>query len=223
MDIDMLTRRNKRSIFFPSLLLALLICCQLCPSHALAGARARNGEFGKGKEVSFSDCRSLTVLEDGAYWPFLKGAIDKAEKEIKLSFFSFKTKGKRGSYPDLIMASLAGAAKRGVKVVVLLERGRVPDEKLDRDNRETARRLLNKGVYVYFDGTVRTTHTKMVVVDGEYTFIGSHNLTQSALKYNHEISVMIKSPQVAAEALSYINSIIATESEPLSGKMLNKD
>jgi phosphatidylserine/phosphatidylglycerophosphate/cardiolipin synthase-like enzyme len=124
-------------------------------------------------------------------------------------------------YPDLIMASLTAAAQRGVKVAVLLERGRGrgSDDKLDRDNVETGRRLQKKGVYVYLDAPQTTTHTKMVVVDGAYTFIGSHNLTQSALKYNHEISVLINSPQVAAEARSYINSIITTEGEPLTAKM----
>lgn len=218
MDIDINNRRGNKLYFFIFLLLALLTFFQIFPPQVLAGARARNGEITKGKAVSFSDCPTLTVLEDGAYWPALKDAIDKAQKEITLSFFTFKTKGKGGGCPDLILASLAGAAKRGVKVVVLLERGRVPDEQLNRENMETGKRLQKKGVHVYLDAPATTTHTKMVVVDKEYTFIGSHNLTQSALKYNHEISVLIKSPQAAAEALRYINSIITTEGEPLNDK-----
>jgi len=217
MDIDINSIHN-RNHFFLLLLLPFLISLQLWPSQVLAGARARNGEITKGKAVSFSDCRTLTVLEDGAYWPVLKDAVDKAQKEIYLSFFTFKTKGKGGGCPDLILASLAGAAKRGVKVVVLLERGRVPDEQLNRENLETGKRLQKKGAHVYLDAPSTTTHTKMAVVDGEHTFIGSHNLTQSALKYNHEISVLIKSPQVAAEARGYINSIITTEGEPLIKK-----
>ncbi len=218
MDIDINNRCGNKPYLFIFILLALLTFFQIFPPQVLAGARARNGEITKGAAVSFADCRSLTVLEDGAYWLALKDAIGKAQKEITLSFFTFKTKGKGGGCPDLILASLAGAAKRGVKVVVVLERGRVPDEQLNRENMETGKRLQKKGAHVYLDAPATTTHTKMVVVDGEYTFIGSHNLTQSALKYNHEISVLIKSPQVAAEALRYINSIITTEGEPLSDK-----
>ena len=57
------------------------------------------------------------------------------------------------------------------------------------------------------DGPDRTTHAKMVIIDRRYLFIGSHNLTQSALKYNHEVSVRIDSPLLAEEALRYMKSL----------------
>ena len=41
--------------------------------------------------------------------------------------------------------------------------------------------------------------------------IGSHNLTQSALKYNHEASVWIDSSPLAEEALRYMKSLCADE------------
>ena len=47
----------------------------------------------------------------------------------------------------------------------------------------------------------------MVVIDGRYLLIGSHNLTQSALKFNHEASVWIDSVPLAEEALQYMKSI----------------
>jgi phosphatidylserine/phosphatidylglycerophosphate/cardiolipin synthase-like enzyme len=130
------------------------------------------------------------------------------KKEITLSFFHFKTKGSKDSYPDVIMASLIAASQRGVKVLVLLEQGRDPEEGNTQENMQTMERLRKKGVLVYLDSPSTTTHTKMAVMDGKYTFIGSHNMTQSALKYNNEISVLIESPQVAAEALDYIESLI---------------
>lgn len=150
---------------------------------------------------------SITVLVNRDYLPSLKDAIAKAKKEITLSFFHFKTKGSRDSYPDVIMASLIAASQRGVKVLVLLEQGRNPDEDNTRENRQTMERLRKMGVIVHLDSPLTTTHTKMAVIDGKYTFIGSHNMTQSALKYNNEISVLIESPQVAAEALDYIESL----------------
>jgi phosphatidylserine/phosphatidylglycerophosphate/cardiolipin synthase-like enzyme len=51
------------------------------------------------------------------------------------------------------------------------------------------------------------THTKLVVIDRRYLLIGSHNLTQSALKFNHEASVRIDSAPLAEEALVYMNSL----------------
>ena len=57
------------------------------------------------------------------------------------------------------------------------------------------------------DAPDRTTHAKLVVIDRRYLFVGSHNLTQSALKYNHEVSVRIDSPPLAEEALAYLKSL----------------
>lgn len=182
----------------------LLIFSLLMPSTSAISARAKKAES---RPVVFPNS-SITVLTDRNYLPALKEAIDKANKAIALSFFHFKTKASQDSYPDVIMASLIAASQRGVKVLVLLEQGRDPGEGNTRENMQTLERLKKGGVSVYFDVPSTTTHTKMVVIDGQYTFIGSHNLTQSALKYNHEISVLIESPQVAAEALEYVKSLI---------------
>jgi phosphatidylserine/phosphatidylglycerophosphate/cardiolipin synthase-like enzyme len=42
------------------------------------------------------------------------------------------------------------------------------------------------------------------VIDKRYIFLGSHNLTQGALKYNNELSVLIDSPEMAAEVRAYL-------------------
>lgn len=183
----------------------LLIFFLLTPSTYAISARVKKAESRK--PVVFPNS-SITILVDRNYLPVLKDAIDTAKKEITLSFFHFKTKGSGDSYPDVIMASLIAASQRGVKVLVLLEQGRNPDEDNTRENRQTMERLRKMGVIVHLDSPLTTTHTKMAVIDGKYTFVGSHNMTQSALKYNNEISVLIESPQVAAEALDYIESLI---------------
>jgi phosphatidylserine/phosphatidylglycerophosphate/cardiolipin synthase-like enzyme len=183
----------------------LLIFFLLTPPTNAIGARVKKAQSSK--PVVYPNS-SITILVDRNYLPALKDAIAKAKKEITLSFFHFKTKGSKGSYPDVIMASLIAASQRGVKVMVLLEQGRNPDEDNTRENRQTMERLRKMGVIVHLDSPLTTTHTKMAVIDGKYTFIGSHNMTQSALKYNNEISVLIESPQVAAEALGYIESLI---------------
>ena len=148
------------------------------------------------------------MLENRAYYLALKEAIDRAKKEITLSYFRFNTKGRVASYPDIVMEGLISAAKRGVKVVVLLDQNKDINDITSKENLETMGRLNKTGVKVYLDSPETTTHTKMTVIDGRYTFIGSHNLTQSALKYNNEISLMIESTQVADEALSYIKSLL---------------
>jgi len=38
--------------------------------------------------------------------------------------------------------------------------------------------------------------------------LGSHTFTQSALKYNNEISILLDNPDIAEDAYSYILKII---------------
>jgi len=150
----------------------------------------------------------LMLLEDGNYFPALMRAVDGAKSEIVMSFFLFKTNGYRTSYTDRLLAGLVRAAKRGVRVRIILERG--DDTKgslVDTSNRETAARLRQEGIDVAFDSPRVTTHTKVAVIDERYILLGSHNLTNSALKYNHELSVFIDSPSLAGETLRYIKSL----------------
>ena len=48
---------------------------------------------------------------------------------------------------------------------------------------------------------------KTAVIDSRYVYIGSHNLTQSALQRNNELSVLIDSPEIAAEVKAYLDRI----------------
>lgn len=152
------------------------------------------------------DCH-VTLLKDTSYLPVILEMIDNAQSEIVMSFFLFKTNGYSNSYPDIFLQHLIKAAKRGVKVTVILERETGSRSTLNQTNRATAKRLQQGGIHVCFDAPFTTTHTKVIVIDRRYTCIGSHNLTNSALKYNHEISVLIDSPMMAEKTLRYINSL----------------
>ena len=155
-----------------------------------------------------SEERHITLLEDGEYFQAFMRGVDKAKSEIVMSFFLFKTNGYSTNRPDRVMAALGRAVERGVRVRIILERGNGgEDSPVDASNRETAARLREKGITVIFDSPRVTTHTKTAVIDGRYIFLGSHNLTNSALKYNREISVCIDSPPLAEEALQYIDSL----------------
>ncbi len=150
----------------------------------------------------------VRLLEDRDYFPAFLKALDGAKGEIVLSFFLFKTNGHHTGYTDRLLAGLVRAAKRGVRVRIVLERGKATKASpIDTSNRETAVRLRQEGIDVAFDSPRVTTHTKVAVIDGRYIFLGSHNLTNSALRYNHELSVCIDSPSLAGEILRYIDSL----------------
>lgn len=161
---------------------------------------------GKGPAVSPEAGCSLWLLTDREYLPALLEAIGRARQEIVLSAFFFKTNGFADHQPDQVLAHLQKAAGRGVRVSAVLERGPEGDN-VSPENRVTAEKMGRSGISVCFDAPDRTTHAKLVVIDRRVLFVGSHNLTQSALKYNHEVSVRIDSPALAEEALRYLKSI----------------
>lgn len=171
----------------------------LCP-YGPTGPGLRQAEASEGGRVQ--------LLEDREYFPALVKAIDGAGGEIVLAFFLFKTNGYHTSYTDRLLAALVRAVGRGVRVRVTLERGdEARDSQVAADNRETAARLEKQGIDVTFDSPHTTTHAKVAVIDGRCVFLGSHNLTNSALKYNHELSVFIDSPSLAGDILRYIESL----------------
>lgn len=137
--------------------------------------------------------------------------IRAAKKSVYFSFFLFKATDSRNNLPRQIAEELVRARKRGVDVTVLLERQsaerRQGQDSLNEDNRNTAELLRRGGVKVFFDSPRVTTHTKVVVIDGYRVFVGSHNLSQSALVHNNELSVMIDSPELATEVKSYLDRL----------------
>lgn len=152
-------------------------------------------------------CQAI-ILANEEFLPVLLKAIDEARDEIIMSIFSFKAGEHKNSYPDRIASHLAGAVKRGVKVFVVLETTSDKSDGLDIQNRKTGKLLEEKGIKVFFDSPRKTTHTKLSVIDQRLIFLGSHNFTQSALKYNNEISVLLERPDMAQNVRNYILNII---------------
>jgi len=150
----------------------------------------------------------IVILEDDQYFGALLEKIQSAKRDILVSMYIFKTTGRRTNPADRIEDALIKAARRGVNVKVLLEREEDADSSINLENKATAHELAKRGVKVYFDPPRERTHVKAVVIDGRYTFIGSHNLTASALRHNREISLMIDSEQVARETARYIEEMI---------------
>jgi len=169
-----------------------------------AGCEAQPG--GKTEIASPQKVAEAKLLLDGDYVTALLNGIDRARDEISLSVYLFRTIEDAQGYPEAVFKSLIAAVGRGVRVEAILERNRNADD-LDRNNAETTQRLRQGGVRVCPDAPDRQTHTKLVVIDRRYVLIGSHNLTQSALKYNHEASVWIDSVPLAEEALRYMKSL----------------
>jgi len=146
------------------------------------------------------------LLIDREYFDVLQEGIEGAKSEIVICAYLFKTLDNAKGYPEKIVKSLAAAVKRGVRVLAVMELSQESGDLLQ-TNTATAKRLERLGIKVCPDPRNTVTHAKLVVIDRRQLFLGSHNLTQSALRYNHEASVWIESPALAKEALDYLDSV----------------
>ena len=94
---------------------------------------------------------------------------------------------------EKVMDALLNASARGVEVRVLLEK-RVAGGK----NMEAYEMLSAGGVQVrWAPFSFKLLHSKLLIVDGRTALIGSHNLSNSALMENREVSVLVEGPIVA--------------------------
>lgn len=152
------------------------------------------------------DSTPVQILTDKNYFSTLLPMIQKAQKEIRVSMFLFKTTSSPKNRAATLVNELIRAKKRGVAVHVLLEDSGY-EKSINTANTDVAARLRHGGVDVRFDSKKRTNHTKVIVIDQRYIFTGSHNLTHSALATNHEFSVMIDSMELAKETIHYLKSI----------------
>jgi len=80
-------------------------------------------------------------------------------------------------------------------------------------NRQTGKILSNGGVEVTYDPLSKTTHAKWMVVDGKLSLVGSANWTYYALTSNNEVSILIRSREVAKALVDYFNRVKATGSK----------
>jgi competence ComEA-like helix-hairpin-helix protein len=152
----------------------------------------------------------IVPLEDTAYYETLHQYLQRAEHRIEIAMFLFKITDSPENRSAAILKELTAAAGRGLAVQVLLERSDY-DQSLNRENNRVAKILRRNGIKVVFDNPHITTHAKLVVIDDRFCFIGSHNLTHSALVHNHEFSLLLDNRRLADELDSYITRLMMGE------------
>ncbi len=150
----------------------------------------------------------VNLLKNREYADALLKGIRNSRKSVILSCYLFKISQSTPNLPGRIAEELINAGNRGIDVTVIFEISDDATDPLNSENRETASFLSRNGIRVFFDSPRTKSHLKAVVIDDRYVFVGSHNLTQSALKYNNEVSVLVESPEIASEMKSYLKRLM---------------
>jgi len=125
--------------------------------------------------------------------------IDGAKSTIDCA--QFYVTNKAGSDLDKVLAALERAAKRGVKVRVMLSA--TPKRMLDGDPTSVARLKAMPGAILealdLSDVTGGILHAKYWVVDAAEVYVGSQNLDWRSLSQIHELGLRIRDARIAAE------------------------
>ena len=156
----------------------------------------------------------VVPLVDGDYYPQVHQALITARKSISCVMYmaDINPKYNKGWEYNLVN-DLIGAHRRGVDVSVIFDQNTMfwesgkNGKKTERRSQEAYELLKKNGVPVYYDSKDRVTHSKILVIDGYITILGSTNWTYSALRKNREASVLIKSRSVAESFLNKLRTI----------------
>lgn len=152
----------------------------------------------------------IQLVTDAQYFEVAKKMIQEAKTSLRVMMFEMGYYEKHPNTPsNLLIKELIEAKKRGVKVEVILET-REGDDRTTKRNRQTGKILSDGGVEVTYDPLFKTMHAKSMVADGELVLIGSTNWVFSSLTSNNEVSVLIKSKDMAKALIDYFNQVKAT-------------
>lgn len=109
--------------------------------------------------------------------------IGKAKSEILVQAYIFTS--------EPIAKALLNAHKRGVKVIVIL------DKKQKKNGYSPATFFVNQGIPTYIDSGHAGAHDKVMIIDQETVITGSFNFTKAAETQNSENVLIIRSSELA--------------------------
>ncbi|MEM1634094.1 MAG: phospholipase D-like domain-containing protein [Sulfolobales archaeon] len=153
--------------------------------------------------VSSSGAGVYRVLTDKDYYDTLRWWLDRANKSVHVIMYVIKYDPKQYNDPvNILLYTLADLKRRGVDVKIIV------DDTTMQSYPETISFLKNMSISIKLDESAsKTTHAKIVIIDGYIVFIGSHNWTESALTRNHEVSVVIYDQSVGESMIRYFEDI----------------
>jgi len=149
--------------------------------------------------------------ESTSYARALLALLEDAERSIHVSMYRMSYySGYGDSLANDLLRALTDAANRGLDVKVLLDDCAYYADSAEA-NLMSALVLQQRGVDVRFDDPGLTTHTKLVVIDGQTVVLGSTNWNYYALQQNCEIAIaFVNLPEVAAAFEAFFLSLWAT-------------
>jgi PLD-like domain len=195
---------RRKQWFFSILLFAVSLSFLLYSKYLFPPDPVR--ALQKAVPITSPEQCGAVLLVNKDYYPFLKEHFRNARHKIVGTVFLLKTGNYRDNEPADLIRELIAARKRNVDVELVIDLS-AADHGSNETNLDASRTLQEAGVRVHFDTADVTTHSKSFVIDDRYCFVGSHNLTHSAMAVNEELSVFVDSPEMAKKITDFIRQI----------------
>lgn len=167
------------------------------------------------EKIEWQKAEKVKLIANRDYEPAVFDAIKNAKKKINVvqmeasyylvvsNEFGKNEKDVRNCPTNQLLWALGEAKKRGVDVTAIFD---IQNGKKNQDE-DFANRLLAFGVDAYYDDPEVTTHAKMLTIDDEIVVVGSTNWSHNATAVGNEVSVMVKSKDVAKIYADYVDAI----------------
>ena len=150
---------------------------------------------------------TVVPIVNADYLTYLTDLIRNAESSIELLMFAARYyQGKSGNKVNEFWQLLNRTAARGVLVRVLLNSNFYQGDSAQH-NRFIAGHFKAPNFHAALSGKSTRLHSKLFIVDDRIVVVGSHNYSTRAFSSNFETSVVVYSPEVAAEFKSHFERL----------------
>lgn len=150
----------------------------------------------------FPIAASAEVLFGKAYHQTLHKYLSQSKSSIIVAMYFIIIDPKDPTNPvNELVDDLIAAKNRGVEVKVVLE-----DSKL-KENHLAYEKLRQNNIDVYFDTVEQLLHTKEVIIDDRYVFVGSANWSREAIEDNYEVTYFELSRRDALSSRRFIENL----------------
>lgn len=145
-----------------------------------SGAKIMHNRLDEYSDTDFKILAHCPNSNENQFFDYLKERIENAVHNIRLTTPYFSANGN-------VMKLLKAAAKRGIKVELILSKYSeyhiyvVGKHKIDE--------LIKENIHIYYYNP-SMMHLKMMIIDGKWGAIGSCNLDNLSLKHNEEIMLV---------------------------------
>ncbi|HOK41873.1 MAG TPA: phospholipase D-like domain-containing protein [bacterium] len=153
-------------------------------------------------EIMAYKTKEVQFLFGRQYINSLKSDIKKAKEKIFIQMFLIKYRYSETNPIYRLIEEIKKAKERGVDIEVYLDNNIKDEDENDNANKIIYKELKKEGLKVKMDKSAKTYHSKVVIIDEEIIYCGSHNWTANAMNINDESSVRVKSKELAKYLVS---------------------